>query len=607
MKLGLRPKTALMQELGKRYGIEDRDVPLLCLQGMPIVGPALESPFFEQHEIPAELSVKELLASSRLRRQHALRRVEFMAKLGTPEQASAIYTKTLKKVQKGTMDGPFSHEELVQKFGNYYNVIPSFGLEQGTDDQGQPKYRRIDDHTAGHTNLAATRKQKINMAMSDYLIVMIRAFFERRHTRICVGTEDMQGAYRQLALPDSQTMISVIAVFDPGTGTARMFTIHGQPFGAGHAVPNFYRLAEWANRTLVRGFSIMMDHFFDDFYYIERPQCASVARFCVQEGFKLLGLTLDPDMSQTPSQVAQVLGVAFNTQAILSERVLNVEPKPSRRSNFHTMVSQILGKNCLPPSLAASVLGKFGFLCSTLFGKVGRFCTGVVRKRQYSASPQHELTQDLRIALRLMDPIAQVAPNRICSLGEAVPPAILYTDASDVPDRDPRFGIGGVLIIQHPTFSIEYFSAAVPQEIVDSWYPRATYMGQLEALAAPISLSTWKAKLKNRQLLHFIDNDAVASSLVKGYSPKADSTWIINEYWSLAASIGADIYIDRVESKSNLADGPSRFLLHEIQSMGATALTPVFSTFNSSALYSVFREECCAPARTVPMVTTNTT
>ena len=520
VKLGRKPRTALMQHLGERYSIEDRDVPLLCLYGMPIVGPALESPFFEKHEVPAEITIKELLSSTKLRRKHALRRVEYMASLGSHDQAVAIYSKTLKEVQKGTMAGPFTHEELVSKFGEYYNVVPSFGLEQGLDEHGAAKYRRIDDHTAGHTNLAATRKQKIVMAMSDYLIVMIRGFFDRHYTPIVIGTEDMQGAYRQLALPDTQTMLSITAVFDPTSQSAKLFTIHGQPFGAGHAVPNFYRLAEWACRALSRGFALAIDHFFDDFYYIERPECSTVARFCVQEGFRLLGLTLDPGKSQLPGQVAQVLGVQFNTHALNVERILHVEPKPSRRSNFHTMVQQILQKDCLPPSLAASVLGKFGFLCSTLFGKVGRFCTGVVRQRQYSAHPIHTLTEELRIALKLMDHIAQVAPNRTCTLGRAPPPAILYTDASDVPGRDPRFGVGGVLITQHPSFTLEYYSTSVHQDVVDGWHPRATYMGQLEALAAPIALHTWRSKLQNQQIIHFIDNDAVASSLVRGYSAK---------------------------------------------------------------------------------------
>ena len=148
------------------------------------------------------------------------------------------------------------------------------------------------------------------MAMADYLTIMIRSHWQRHRTSILIGTEDMQGAYRQLAIPDTQTMIAVTAVYDPDRGEARMFLMHGQPFGAGHAVPNFYRLAEWASRVLIRGMSLMVDHFFDDYFYLERQPCAKVAQFCIQETFKLLGLTLDPDKSQPPAEVASVLGVA---------------------------------------------------------------------------------------------------------------------------------------------------------------------------------------------------------------------------------------------------------------------------------------------------------
>ena len=75
----------------------------------------------------------------------------------------------------------------------------------------------------------------------------------------------MQSAYRQMPLPDSQTCISVTAVYDPTTKEAHLFTLFGQPFGAGHAVPNFYRLAEWAAQACTTAFRLMLDHFFDDF------------------------------------------------------------------------------------------------------------------------------------------------------------------------------------------------------------------------------------------------------------------------------------------------------------------------------------------------------
>ena len=71
-RLGRKPRTALMQVLGGRLGIEDTAVPSLCLTGMPVVGTALESPFFLPHRIPAPMTLVELLATAERRRADAL-------------------------------------------------------------------------------------------------------------------------------------------------------------------------------------------------------------------------------------------------------------------------------------------------------------------------------------------------------------------------------------------------------------------------------------------------------------------------------------------------------------------------------------------------------
>ena len=39
-------------------------------------------------------------------------------------------------------------EEVVGKYQDDFQVALSFGLEQGTDESGAPKFRRIDDHSA---------------------------------------------------------------------------------------------------------------------------------------------------------------------------------------------------------------------------------------------------------------------------------------------------------------------------------------------------------------------------------------------------------------------------------------------------------------------------
>lgn len=65
-------------------------------------------------------------------------------------------------------------EEAEALYGPHYNTVPSFGLRQGLNSKGEPKFRRIDDHTAGWVNLAAKRMQKIKMANADYIAVMVK-------------------------------------------------------------------------------------------------------------------------------------------------------------------------------------------------------------------------------------------------------------------------------------------------------------------------------------------------------------------------------------------------------------------------------------------------
>ena len=217
-------------------------------------------------------------------------------------------------------------------------------------------------------------------------------------------------------------------------------------------------------------------------------------------------------------------------------------------------------------------MGKFGFLCSTLFGKLGRCCAGAVRARQYSAWPQTQLTEPLRRSLRLMILFLDLAPSREVPL-EAPPPLLLYTDASDVPERSPRWVVGAAL--WDPTSDELLYSATeVPPSLVTSWLPRQNYMGQLELLAGPCALSTWPDRLRDRPSFLFVDNDSAASNLVKGYSPQVDSAAIVGEFWLRASALRANIYVERVESKSNLSDGPSRLEFDLLVSMGGTWTKP---------------------------------
>ena len=131
------------------------------------------------------------------------------------------------------------------------------------------------------------------------------------------------------------------------------------------------------------------------------------------------------------------------------------------------------------------------------------------------AGRQHKVTHLPTPHATLLD----FAPSRKLFL-DVTPPVILYTDASDAPERVPQQVLGAVLIdgddIQHTYW-------AVSPSIISRWIQKQNHMSQLELLAAPLALSTWQSKLFRRDILLFIDNEGACANLVKGFSPQTDS------------------------------------------------------------------------------------
>ena len=86
-----------------------------------------------------------------------------------------------------------------------------YGIEQGVDELGSPKFRRIDNHLDNQNNDAAERRQKAPMASVAHRVLVIRA--------LC---------------------------WIPHSKKVQFHEMYGQPFEAGHAV---------------RLLSLVVDHF----------------------------------------------------------------------------------------------------------------------------------------------------------------------------------------------------------------------------------------------------------------------------------------------------------------------------------------------------------
>ena len=109
--------------------------------------------------------------------------------------------------------------------------------------------------------------------------------------------------------------------------------------------------------------------------------------FCERQSPKLRSLSASPSSS-------------WGSRWIQRSHLSRAKTDPC--SNLCFMIDKILQSNSLSPTLAASVLGKFGFLCSTWFGKVGRCRMGALRARQDGCSDDYHLTPDIITCLRML-------------------------------------------------------------------------------------------------------------------------------------------------------------------------------------------------------------
>ena len=113
-------------------------------------------------------------------------------------------------------------------------------------------------------------------------------------------------------------------------------------------------------------------------------------------------------------------------------------------------------------------------------------------------------------------------------------------------------------------------------------------IGLVELYAVAVALQHWRGILAGRRVLLFVDNWPVIDVLIRGSS--SVGTWrdLLQFMEDNQCEEPPFLWVARVPSKSNPADGPSRGDAAEIAGQGAKLCRPVCSV-SGSVLPSFFR------------------
>ena len=98
----------------------------------------------------------------------------------------------------------------------------------------------------------------------------------------------------------------------------------------------------------------------------------------------------------------------------------------------------------------------------------------------------------------------------------------------------------------------------MPTTITSAWKPRTQQIFPAEAVALPVA--TWMSKdfIKGKDVVWFIDNEAVAAAAIRGSSGEEDVSTMVQATHLLWMHLGCRVWIEWVDSLSNPADGLSR-------------------------------------------------
>jgi hypothetical protein len=551
--------------------------------GFEITGMPRRSHVFRSGKTLPALSEEQLRAAAKWTR-HAV--IGSISTSGTvdPELDEAIWQETCEEIQRGWLV-PTTAAELDQEFGkDAWAPARRFGVRQGG------KCRAIDDFSLPMTNAAYGSHEKLDLMNVDEVASLGKLMAEivsSKDQTICLRTSkgvlrgvrhpawrangqvrltgrtlDLWKAYRQLATSPKSARWCLVAVLQPEMQEVRLFKQPVLAFGATASVQAFNRLSRALWWLGVKEFGLPWSVFYDDFPHME-VEFMGASGLSTSEAFlHLLGwkVTTDERKHLPFSESFQALGVVLDFRNIW-EGNLVVRNKEGRIDEIIQSVQSIIKQGTITMSELARLRGRLQFAESYLMGRMSRFLlapladgiSGTGRGRFLLCE---ELCHDLHDLCRFI----LAARPRVVRMNCQPRTIVCFTDGA-CSDDDQLISCGAVVHDE----SSWWFGMEVPGSLSSYWKE----VGQKTHLVSEAELLPWllvRAMLRSRDdcclVLLFIDNDSVATSIVRGSCRVASMKSMMMVLAKIEFESPVGLWTSRVPSLSNPADAPSR--LHHI-------------------------------------------
>jgi len=276
---------------------------------------------------------------------------------------------------------------------------------------------------------------------------------------------------------------------------------------------------------------------------------------------------MDPDKAEDTLQSLIVLGALVRD--VPEKGIVTIQVSEDKAREWSKQLEDCVAAGRCEAGLSAKFAGRLSFAVTLAADKAGRAFIAPMYAQQHDPLPEGRISWRWRCAAQWWMEYLRYRPPAVRSLSDGQRPCIIFwTDAAG-----RSRCIAAVARLNGAYF---YTHMRVPDEIWDSLLDRNDeQIGFQEALAVFLFIGTFQSVIARSRLLGFVDNDGVRASMLKGSCKAPEINTLIGRFWLDLAKRGTAVYLARVETHANIADGPSRAQLELMKRLKATYVEPV--------------------------------
>ena len=283
--------------------------------------------------------------------------------------------------------------------------------------------------------------------------------------------------------------------------------------------------------------------YFDDELSVEFITHIDVTQCGLQLAFSLMmGAPLQPSKSFPPACNRHYPSTSVHTGDAFSAGFVRFQPKSTTMWKVQRRLQEAQFCKSLDRDTAGKLRGDINWLWSMCAGFVGKLAGPLLTEKQTSSDPSLTPLQVWNLHL-LEEIISHADPRDVFVAGPSKEPVVVYSDASFE---------AGILrlgwVICHPCLPTIGGSCAVPTATLASWAPRRQQIYPGETLCGLVVPVLHPDRFRNADVIWYIDNEAAASSLVRGSSIQLDVHMIAQYAQVVLHRLGARTWWEWIDS-----------------------------------------------------------